>query len=126
MDSYEFTTVVDGVDLDACEEVIADLEEDFDGLTWAQSGGQVVVTAEVAAESMIQAVLSVVEAVESVPGARVVHVGPEEYVSQAEVARRVGVSRQYVSLLASGARGPGASRCRSGGAAGPGCGRGRG
>lgn len=107
MEHYEFGLLVEGVDLDAQEDAIAELDQRFDGLTWGQSDGQVTVAVEVGGDSLINAVLGAIEAVESVPGARVVRAGPEQYVSQAEIARRMGVSRQYVSLLAAGTRGPG-------------------
>lgn len=104
---HEFTMVVESVDLDVQDGEIATLDERFDGLTWGESDGRVAVTAEVDGETLVRAVTGAVAAVESIPTARVVRVGPDQYVSQAEIARRIGVSRQYVSLLTSGARGPG-------------------
>jgi hypothetical protein len=107
MSAHEFTMVVEGVDLDVQDAEVAALEERCEGLTWGESDGQVVVTAEVSGKRLVGAVTEAITAVESIPGARVMRVGPDQYVSQAEIARRIGVSRQYVSLLASGARGPG-------------------
>ena len=57
--------------------------------------------------SLAQAIRTAVEDVESVPGVRVVRIEPEDHVSQSVIAARMGRSRQSVSQLVSGARGPG-------------------
>jgi hypothetical protein len=57
--------------------------------------------------SLLDAVLSAIEAVESVEGFEVVHVDPDELVWASEIASRTGRSRQSVDQLVKGQRGPG-------------------
>lgn len=56
------------------------------------------------ADSFREAVLSAIAAVERI-GLRVEHVEPGDYVSRAEIARRMGKSREYVCQIASGGTG---------------------
>lgn len=56
---------------------------------------------------MGEAIRSAIADAESLPGVWVVRVEPEEHVSQAEMAVRLGRSRQSISQLVSGRRGPG-------------------
>lgn len=59
------------------------------------------------APSLLDAVLSAIEAVESVGGFEVVQVDPDELVWASEIAARTGRSRQSVDQLVKGQRGPG-------------------
>jgi predicted DNA-binding transcriptional regulator AlpA len=54
-----------------------------------------------------EALLSAVRDVESVPGVRVVRVEPDELVWASEIAQRTGRSRQSITMLIAGQRGPG-------------------
>jgi hypothetical protein len=58
------------------------------------------------APSLEHALLSAIEEVES-SGFEVLRVEPDEFVSAADIADRTGRSRQSISLLINGARGPG-------------------
>ena len=55
----------------------------------------------------LDAVLSAIEAVESVEGLEVVRVDPDELVWASEIAARTGRSRQSIDQLVKGQRGPG-------------------
>jgi len=57
--------------------------------------------------SLLDAVVSAIEAVESVQGAEVLHVDPDELVWASEIAGRTGRSRQSIDQLVRGLRGPG-------------------
>jgi hypothetical protein len=59
------------------------------------------------AASFPAAVVSAVEAVETVPGLRVLRVEPDDLVSASEIAARLERTRESVRLLISGERGPG-------------------
>ncbi len=59
------------------------------------------------APSFGEAVRSAIRGVESVPGLRVVRIEPDDLVTMAEIAERMGRSRESVRLLIQGARGPG-------------------
>ena len=57
-------------------------------------------------DSFRDVVLSAIADVETI-GLRVEHVAPDDYVSRAEIARRINKSREYVGQLASGTTGHG-------------------
>jgi len=59
------------------------------------------------APTMLAAVISAIDQVESVNGLEVLHVDPDELVWAAEIAQRVGRTRQSVDQLIKGQRGPG-------------------
>ena len=59
------------------------------------------------AASLLDAVVSAIEAVESVDGLEVLRVEPDELVWASEIAARTGRSRQSVDQLVKGQRGPG-------------------
>jgi hypothetical protein len=57
------------------------------------------------AESLEEAIISAIKAIESSPvGARVIRVGPDDIVSESDVAKRLDCPRQTVSLWIKGAR----------------------
>lgn len=116
MKTFEFRVIVGGP---AVEHAIAD-EDAFDALsvrlyeagcddgTFGVSGGEASIDFDREAESLGHAVLSAVDDLRSVQGVRVERVTPDaELVSMAEIARRVGVSRESVRLYVQGERGPG-------------------
>lgn len=59
------------------------------------------------APTLADAISSAIRAVESVGELRVTHVEPEELVTAAEIANRLGRSRESIRLLAAGERGSG-------------------
>src|ERR1019366_9511968 len=58
------------------------------------------------ADTLIDAVASAIEEVESVPGGEVLHVDPDDLVWASEIAERTGRSRQSIDMLIRGQRGP--------------------
>lgn len=59
------------------------------------------------APTLADAILSAIRDVESVDGLRVLHVEPDDLVTAAEIAERLGRTRESVRLLATGKRGGG-------------------
>lgn len=59
------------------------------------------------APTMLDAIVSAINAVETVPGMEVLHVDPDELVWASEIAERTGRTRQSVDQLIKGQRGPG-------------------
>lgn len=82
-------------------------EAGCDDATFGTSGGVTFAAFDREAPSLLDAVLSAIEAVESVEGFEVVHVDPDELVWASEIASRTGRSRQSVDQLVKGQRGPG-------------------
>ena len=60
-----------------------------------------------AAPSFLHAVRSAIRDIETVRGMCVLRIEPEDLVTMAEIARRMGRSRESVRLLIAGERGPG-------------------
>lgn len=107
-ENYEFTLVVAGADVQTDEALNALAEAGCDDATVGSSGGVQHLDFDREAPSYLAAVLSAIANVEAaVPGARVVRVLPDEYVTLAEIAERTGRSRESVRLLSIGERGPG-------------------
>jgi len=107
MNTYEFDLILSGLDIEADTAELDAFEERVQDVTLARSAGIVVAAIEREASSLGEAIRSALADLESIPGVSVVRVEPEENVSQSEIARRLGRSRQSVSQLVSGARGPG-------------------
>jgi hypothetical protein len=104
---HEFTLILAGIDLS--DEVLDRLYEAGcdDALLGVRDG---VVFADFArqADSLLHAVLSAAGDVKRADvGATVVHVEPDEFVTMAEIARRLGVTREGVRKWVLGTRGPG-------------------
>jgi hypothetical protein len=102
MPEYEFTLIIDGEpDFDALYESGCDDATfgEVDGVSYADFARK--------APTLVEAVLSAIQAVESVDGLRTLRVEPEDLVTQAEIAERLGVSRQNVNQLVAGERGRG-------------------
>jgi hypothetical protein len=59
------------------------------------------------APSVLDAILAAIDEVQSIQGASVAHVEPDDLVTASEIARRTGRTRESVRLLIEGARGPG-------------------
>ena len=108
MSTHEFTLIVEGPDLQDESHVDALFEAGFDDATIGRVGSIQYLDFDREAESFADAVLSATETLElAVPGARVVHLEPDDLVTMSEIAERVGRTRESVRLLISGDRGPG-------------------
>ena len=59
------------------------------------------------ADSFVEAVVSAISAIGSVPGLRVLRLEPDDLVTAADIAQRLGRTRESVRLLISGRRGAG-------------------
>ena len=104
MTEYTFTLLIDG-------DVEAHIDELFeagcDDATFGSVDGAQFADFDRESETFAHAVVSAIRAVESVDGLQVRRVEPEELVTLAEIAERLGRTRQSVHLLAVGARGAG-------------------
>ena len=107
MASYEFDLIIEGLDLESDAPRLEALEDRVHDMTFASLGGETRVAVERRAPSLAEAIRSAIVDVESIEGARVVRVEPDEHVSQVEIASRLKRSRQAVSQWVSGKRGPG-------------------
>lgn len=104
MPEYSFSVVIDG-DVDARLDDL--FEAGCDDATFGAVDGVQYADFDRTAPTLVQAVASALSAIESVPGLRVVRVEPEELVTAAEIAERLGRTRESVRLLIAGERGPG-------------------
>jgi hypothetical protein len=107
-ETYEFTLLIAGTDVQTDEALNSLAEIGCDDATVGSSGGVQHMDFDREASSYLAAVLSAIEDVErAVPGARVVRVLPDEYVALAEIAERTDRTRESIRLLSIGERGPG-------------------
>lgn len=104
MPEYSFTVVIDG-DVDAHLDDL--FEAGCDDATFGTLDGVQYADFDRTAPTFVHAVKSAISAIESVPGARVVRVEPDDFVTAAEIAERLGRTRESVRLLIAGERGPG-------------------
>jgi hypothetical protein len=105
--TYEFTLIVEGLDLDDAAQGDA-LFERCDDATFGEVDGVGYGDFHRGAGSLGEAVTVAISDVESVAGLRVRRVEPEALVTAAEIAERLDVSKEYIRLLANGERGGGA------------------
>lgn len=106
MHEFEFTLVVDGPVED--DQIIDKLyEAGCSDATIGSVDGVGFVDFHREAASFSGAVLSATEDVESVPGLSVLRIEPDDLVTMAEIAERLGRTRESVRLLISGRRGKG-------------------
>ncbi|MFI5392271.1 MAG: helix-turn-helix transcriptional regulator [Myxococcota bacterium] len=104
--THTFTLIVEGpVDDDSVLDALFDAG--CDDATFGSVDGIGFADFQRDARSFLEAVRSAIRAVGSVPQLRVVRIEPEDLVTVAEIARRLGRSREGVRLLITGARGPG-------------------
>jgi len=102
---HTFTLMIDGiVDEDGLDALF---EAGCDDATFGSVDGASYGDFIRPAPSLLQAIRSAMNDIESVPGLRVARIEPEDLVTMAEIARRFGRSREGVRLLATGGRGPG-------------------
>lgn len=104
--TYEFTLIIEGLDLDDDAQGDALFERCGDA-TFGEVDRVGYGDFHQDAESLGEAVLAAIAAVESVPGLRIVHVEPDTLVTAAEIAERLEHSKEYIRLLAKGERGSG-------------------
>lgn len=107
-DTYEFSLLVVGTDVQTDEALNALAEAGCNDATVGSSGGVQHLDFDRGGDSYLKAVESAIADVErAVPGARVVRVLPDEYVTLVEIGERTGRTRESVRLLSIGERGPG-------------------
>lgn len=103
---HSFTLMVEGpVDNDRVLDALH--EAGCDDATFGSVDGIGFADFQREARSFLYALRSAIEAIESIPSLRVVRIEPEDLVMMAEIARRLGRSREGVRLLIAGERGPG-------------------
>ena len=107
MPVHHFTLIVDGPDLRAGASIDALFEAGCDDALVGRAEGIQYVEFDREAERLDEAVLSAVADVEKVPGLTVSRVADAGLVSMADIAARLGRTREGVRLLVAGARGPG-------------------
>lgn len=106
--THEFTLIVEGADLQDDASIEALFAAGCDDATVGRVGGVQYLDFDREAESLPSAVTAAAHAIEvAVPGARVVHLEPDDLVSMADIAERTGRTRESVRLLVTGERGPG-------------------
>lgn len=106
MNTYTFTLVIDG-DAGTDEHINALFEAGCDDATFSHGTTISYGDFDRDAETLLDAVLSAVEAVESVEGLSVRRVDEDDLVSVNDIAERLDRSRQSVNQLISGDRGDG-------------------
>jgi len=105
--SFHFTLIVDGPDLQDEALIDALFEAGCDDATIGRSDGVQYADFDREAAALDQAILSAVSDLERVDGVHVVRIADAGLASMAEIATRLGRTREGVRLLISGARGPG-------------------
>lgn len=106
MDTYTFTVVIDG-DAGTDENIDALFDAGCEDATFSHSSAISYGDFDREAESLFDAVLSGIEAVESVGGLHVRRVKSDDFVTVPEIAERLGRTRQSVYQLVNGERGAG-------------------
>ncbi len=105
---FDFTLLLSGISDFTDEQIESLYEAGCDDATVAQRHGRVYVTFSRHAVSAVEAIVSAIENVKkSDIGASVQRVDTCNLVTQAEIARRIGRSRELVSKYATGERGAG-------------------
>ena len=108
MPEFDFTLILTGITDFTDEQVDALFEAGCDDATVAQREGRVYMTFSREAESIIAAILSAIADIRKAAiGAIVLRVDTCNLVTQAEIARRLGRTRQGIELYVKGKRGPG-------------------
>ena len=103
---YQFTLILDGVDDQTPNLEDALFEAGCDDALINYKNGTVYLDFDREDEGLEHAIISAIKAVESTDlGAKIVSVAPEHLVNLSDIAERVSMSRQAVSLFVLGARG---------------------
>ncbi|STX37326.1 helix-turn-helix transcriptional regulator [Legionella feeleii] len=105
---FQFTLILDGVDEKTQGLEDALFEAGCDDALINYKAGAVYLDFDREGESLERTIISSIKDIESANiGARIVSVAPEHLVSLSDIAERVSMTRQAVSLLIQGARGSG-------------------
>ena len=107
MSTFHFTLIVDGPDLQDQPLIDRLFEAGCDDATIGSSDGVQYVDFDREAEALDDAILSAVDDLEKLEGVEVIRIADAGLASLADIAARVGRTRESVRLLVSGARGPG-------------------
>ena len=108
MRTFQFTLVIGGKDVLSRESLDALFDAGCDDATFGEVDGVQYGDFSRQAPSLEEATAKAIAAVErSVPGALVTRIEPDDLVTAAEIAERLGRSRESVRLLIAGGRGPG-------------------
>ena len=107
MSTFQFTLIVDGPDLQAQPLIDQLFEAGCDDATIGSSDGVQYVDFDREAEALDDALLSAVDDLEKLEGVEVIRIADAGLASLADIAARVGRTRESVRLLVSGTRGPG-------------------
>jgi hypothetical protein len=106
--TYTFTLLIDGPDLQEDGRIDALFEAGCGDATFGRRDSVQFADFDRDAPSLAAAIHSAIRDIRSaVPEAEIVRVEPEEFVSAQVIADRLGISKEYVRLLADGSRGPG-------------------
>jgi hypothetical protein len=106
--TFAFTLLIDGPDLQDDDRLNALFEGGCDDATFGRRDSIQFADFDREAPSLAEAIHTAIRNIMSVvPEATVIRVEPEEFVSQQAIAERIGISKEYVRLLATGERGPG-------------------
>ncbi|HZT66105.1 MAG TPA: hypothetical protein VFA11_09990 [Acidimicrobiales bacterium] len=105
MAEHHFTLTIRGALTE--EKLDALFEAGCDDATFSTKGELTFGDFDREAPQLVDAVVSAIDAVESVEGFEVIHVDPDELVWASEIAERTGRVRQSVDMLIRGQRGPG-------------------
>lgn len=105
---YQFTLVLDGIDELTPNIEDALFESGCDDALINYKNGTIYLDFDRASENMEQAIISAIKNVENAKiGATIVSVAPEHLVNLSDIAERVSMTRQAVSLFMLGERGKG-------------------
>ena len=107
MTIHRFTLIVDGPDLQDDALIDALFEAGCDDAAIGRVDGIQYVDIDREAASLDRAILSAVADLERIEGVEVVRIADAGLVSMADIATRIGRTREGVRLLITGARGPG-------------------
>ena len=107
MSTFHFTLIVEGPDLQDEARIDALFEAGCDDAAIGRSDGIQYVDFDREARSLDLAILSAVDDLEKLEGVEAVRIADAGLASLADIAARLGRTRESVRLLVSGARGPG-------------------
>ena len=107
MPIHHFTLIVDGPDLQDDALIDAVFEAGCDDAAVGRVDGIQYVDFDREAASLDQAIISAVADLERINGVAVVRIADAGFVSMADIAARIGRTREGIRLLITGARGPG-------------------
>ena len=108
MNSFQFTLVLDGVNENTLHLEDTLFEAGCDDALINFKNGTVYLDFDRIDENLEQAIISAINTIESTNlGATIISVAPEHLVTLADIAERMSMTRQAVSLLMLGERGPG-------------------